>query len=57
MDHRSEDVRPEDEDAGPDALTPDDVDNVRMFLWKTSVEAQGAAAAGASTARNVAGEG
>jgi hypothetical protein len=25
----------------PTALSPDDVDNVRMFVWKTSIEAKG----------------
>jgi cytochrome c oxidase cbb3-type subunit 2 len=30
----------------PTALTADDVDNVRMFVWKTSVEAKAAAAGG-----------
>jgi cytochrome c oxidase cbb3-type subunit 2 len=28
----------------PVALTPDDIDNVRMFVWKTSVEAKGTTA-------------
>jgi len=40
----------------PVALTPDDVDNVRMFVWKTSVEAKPAAAAVTTTAPK-AGEG
>jgi hypothetical protein len=41
----------------PVVVTPDDIDNVRMFVWKTSVEAKAAAAAGAGTAPKVAGEG
>jgi hypothetical protein len=40
----------------PVGLTPDDIDNMRMFVWKTWVEAKVAAAGGASTARNVVGE-
>jgi hypothetical protein len=28
----------------PTMLGPDDVDNVRMFVWKTSIEAKGASA-------------
>src|SRR5436190_14625538 len=30
----------------PTALSPDDVDNVRMFVWKTSVEAKPARTGG-----------
>jgi mono/diheme cytochrome c family protein len=41
----------------PVVVTPDDIDNVRMFVWKTSVEAKAAAAAGAGTAPKGAGEG
>jgi hypothetical protein len=41
----------------PAVLTPDDIDNVRMFVWKTSVEAKGASAVQTGTPAPSAGTG